>query len=74
MAKKNSGDPAFPTTYYYGDKPVGIASGMSLRDYFAGQALIAIGSNDHVDGRGDAERHAVTAYQIADALIAERAK
>lgn len=46
--------------------------GMSLRDYFAGQALIAITQVDHVDGMGDPERHAARAYEYADALLKAR--
>lgn len=43
--------------------------GMSLRDYFAAAALhgIAIGGND-------IEQAAVLAYQVADAMLKERAK
>jgi len=60
------------------------ARGMSLRDYFAGQALMAVHQFAFVsDSRTDrllvseADRMgslARTAYAIADALIAERAK
>lgn len=74
---KSDGGPAFPASVAevqgqavhscdYG------LPGMSLRDWFAGQALIAIGYNDHVDGASDPERHAATAYRIADAMIAAR--
>jgi hypothetical protein len=45
--------------------------GMTLRDWFAGQAL----ANTHyVNDSDDNERVAAFAYQIADAMIAERAE
>ena len=50
--------------------------GMSLRDYFAGQALIAVASRWQGtigDIDGDAmERSAMMAYEIADAMLKER--
>lgn len=48
--------------------------GVSLRDYFAGQALLAVTVGDHVDGEGDPERHAALAYKYADAMLKERVK
>jgi hypothetical protein len=62
--------------------PMGIHAfeGMTLRDYFAGQALIglaaAMNSADrrrHRDGLADG-REASVAYGIADAMLKERAK
>lgn len=51
--------------------------GMSLRDWFAGQALIAVFSgaerNDGWDER-TAKVNAGFAYELADAMIAEREK
>jgi hypothetical protein len=44
---------------------------MTLRDYFAGQALIALIS---YRGRGPASQAALWAYEVADAMIAEREK
>lgn len=72
MADK-SGGRAFPTHDNAFD-------GMSLRDWFAGQALIMAGCylvND--DGKqfgniATAQEIAVNAYRLADAMIAERAK
>lgn len=56
--------------------------GMSLRDYFAGQALTtafgiwhegyAGGAGFPLDGENGAQCIAETAYQIADAMIAAR--
>jgi len=66
MTKPNNGGPAFPPVH----DPAKHDSGMSLRDYFAGQALEWAGSNEwfnpypaHV-----AER----AYNMADAMLRAR--
>lgn len=48
---------------------VDAASGMTLRDYFAGQALEGVVRKMHF-----AQNIAETAYEIADAMLAERAK
>ncbi|MBO9380417.1 hypothetical protein GG804_27005 [Sphingomonas histidinilytica] len=58
--------------------------GMTLRDWFAGQALPAIitatSAGQHMPGNGFndersiQERMAADAYKIADAMLAERAK
>lgn len=71
----NDGGPAFPNTPANGD-PFGFHPGMSLRDWFAGQAL---------KGRLAAERHstsedgfagytelAAEVYSIADAMLFAR--
>ena len=47
--------------------------GMSLRDYFAGQALTGLLAADTQE-RHDEEWMAVSAYSISDALLAERVK
>lgn len=59
MASIDDGGPAFPST---DDK------GMSLRDYFAGQALAMGGIYNTTP-----EEKAAAAYAIADALLAQRA-
>lgn len=76
--EKNDGGPAFPVPWEAGDV------GMSLRDWFAGQALLAIGDvNPHLPGdRADpniwpepdvlAARRSSMAYLQADAMIAAR--
>lgn len=90
MTKKDDGGQAFPRSYISGNAGGGGAggggqpssSGMSLRDYFAGQALTGILGNPQTpktankNGRisfvaVDASR---AAYEAADAMIAERAK
>lgn len=66
--------PAFPMDHRF------MLEGMSLRDWFAGQALAGIIGNSasglavgtsHPDGNTTV---AVVAYVLADAMLAERAK
>lgn len=59
--KVNDGGSAFPLPHWQES-----SRGMSLRDYFAGQALIAC--RNHSNEKWLAER----AYQIADAMLAAR--
>jgi hypothetical protein len=58
-------EPAFPS----GNPEVGGYSGMTLRDYFAGQALLGLIKNS-----GVGSWYALQAYEIADAMIKEREK
>lgn len=87
MNTKEDGGPAFPSAFTNdGDRNVSAPDGsivppgftvpmqgMTLRDYFAAKAMHAVmvgpfpGSHD----AGDFARHA---YEIADAMLAERAK
>lgn len=68
MNAPNDGGPAFPFDH---QNPEGgwINTGMTLRDYFAAQAL----STDWIADYSVAEG-AVLAYKYADAMIAERSK
>lgn len=82
---RNDGGPAFPVTadvltdFSISDGSNRRMTGMSLRDWFAGQALagdLDQGSRDTMD---DQYWHrpavvAARAYAIADAMLAERAK
>ena len=63
MDKPNDGGPAFP---------VGLLPGMSLRDYFAGQALAGLIACPNTSG-GEKD-FARNAYKLADAMLAEREK
>ncbi len=70
----NDGGPAFPDALRPG--------GMSLRDWFAGQALAGMTSNKEIGEQTSeySERHDVevgqtfarSAYEIADAMLAAR--
>jgi hypothetical protein len=71
MSKKETGGPAFPLK----EANTGDALGMTLRDHFAGQALATIPAYHRADvERWEAYDFAHHAYQIADAMLAERAK
>lgn len=89
MSKIDDGGPAFPNDKNLAsmDPLTGavtcLSDGMSLRDWFAGQALIGLGfALSNAEGarlmRGEMKglnpHHvlAVTAYKIADAMIAAR--
>lgn len=62
--------PAFPVVSYQGACN---SQGMTLRDYFAAAALDL--TQFACDGdECNADKHANTAYKIADAMLAERAK
>ncbi len=75
MTKKDDGGPAFPNSG--GSDSVLYASyGMFLRDWFAGQALSAMGvslSEGLAPGAYPIQA-ARAAYNIADAMLAERKK
>jgi hypothetical protein len=67
------GGPAFPTEP--NSQPGMYAHhGMTLRDYFAAQALPSIIADARAAGSADGRAVALTAYWVADAMLAERAK
>lgn len=90
MSDKNNGGPAFPSelrNYTESDiigfdnetiARTGIAnySGISMRDYFAGQALVGLMSAHNSNGRWTVneviESAAKYSYQAADAMLAAR--
>lgn len=87
MNRSESGGPAFPRpvsvdpthgTLPDGDDVIREQEGMSLRDWFAGQALAGLLASTHNGRRKDesAERYmrimAIGAYDFADAMIRER--
>jgi len=84
MADITNGGPAFPygtRRYDGGNHYVGTeyAQGMSLRDWFAGQALAGLMAHPKCGmvGPGFEDRNncaAREAYALADALLAERSK
>lgn len=88
MSEKDNGGAAFPVQAWSGpnDQMLWPETGMSLRDWFAGQALVALkGTNPNLPGSGAslndwpapdqlAARQATWAYLVADAMLAERSK
>lgn len=84
---KNNGGPAFPRpkspkgAYTDSDVP-GAQTGMSLRDYFAAAAATGFASNQQWMNNASLHRTdltpdecvAIGAYEVADAMLAERAK
>ncbi len=66
MAEIKDGGPAFPTTGVVIDYAISY-DGMTLRDYFAAKAMAELIEKHDLDK--DVARFA---YQIADAMLAER--
>lgn len=84
-SKVDNGGPAFPKPYdpypnVQGEKYDESPPGMSLRDWFAGQALISAGTWTPGPGvpslncQDALDRRAEWAYASADAMLAERRK
>ena len=71
MTTQDNGGAAFPTLDHKGHALVCREFGMSLRDWFAGQALVGICANPDT-GNGDEQKQARWAYQAADAMLAAR--
>lgn len=77
MSKIEDGRPAFPSVAMNDPGHPASIAGMSLRDYFAGQALAGIHASVNTAGRWPADALnsiARGAYAQADAMLAERAK
>lgn len=68
MSDIKDGGPAFPGVGHANNV---LLPGMSLRDWFAGQALAAIFSFDQTETPGEVAK---LAYQHADAMLAARQK
>jgi len=67
MENDKTGGAAFPHVSPHLDR-----TGMTLRDYFAGQAIVALA--EHVGRIDMTHSQAEQAYRVADAMIAERKK
>jgi hypothetical protein len=68
MSMTNDGGPAFPSVGEGFGNPSYSAPGMTLRDWFAGQALAGLLAHT-----GESERNrAVAAYRYADAMLRAR--
>lgn len=86
MSKDNDGGPAFPSDPYIDHPAHGLVhkaqvgyqpyDGMSLRDWFAGHALsgLLVMPRSGFSPTDIPKFAAVNAYEIADAMIAERSK
>jgi len=68
VSAPKDGGPAFPRLYARSDEDG--RSGMTLRDYFAGEALPIAGKGKERTAEAIAKR----AYYIADAMLAERGR
>lgn len=80
MSEIDDGGPAFPATVQgWNDRLSQSQNGMSLRDWFAGQAvagimaMVAANAHDLPEPKG-AVGAAMEAYRLADAMLAERAR
>lgn len=78
---KDDGGPAFPSTDYFNEKPVGSHGGISTRDYFAAKALVMAATLVAAHGtplQQSAEQIAPTiaamSYLLADAMLEWRKK
>jgi hypothetical protein len=74
MTTPKDGGPAFPINGHIGSDGNFIelpTQGMTLRDYFAGQALAGMLADPSV---GTTEQTAECAYDMADAMLAAREK
>ena len=70
MTDRHDGGPAFPRN---GQDHLDTQDGMSLRDWFAGQALAGMNSADRRWDGGNKDM-ACAAYSQADAMIAARSE
>jgi hypothetical protein len=79
MSKIEDGGPAFPVETYGNGRgkqtspDAGWETGLSIRDWFAGQALGGLAANPTLD-RQKWHDYARGSYAMADAMLAERNK
>lgn len=78
---KDTGGNAFPAMAHEPGAGIDYREGMSLRDWFAGQAMAAMAVHTLESCREDnkhpqegAEILSMASYKLADAMIAERSK
>jgi hypothetical protein len=69
MSDVNDGGPAFPSVGEGFGNPSHSAPGMTLRDWFAGQALAGLVTKY---ARSDTEALVVDCYECADAMLKAR--
>jgi hypothetical protein len=68
----NTGGPAFPHEYKYGDGTAQRCDGMTLRDYFAAKAMLGILNDPHREINYPYDAVASYAYSLADAMLKAR--
>lgn len=73
MTTKDTSGGAFPFSPNDQSTAHMATNGMSLRDWFAGQAMGGICAHSDTWGLPDVSEIALKAYRIADAMIAARA-
>jgi hypothetical protein len=72
--------PENPQAFPHGNPTYGGATGMTIRDYFAGQIIAGLGAPVVTHGRYkgtwtyDGEEVAASAYRMADLMLKERSK
>ena len=76
MTEKNDGGPAFPSEGIKTERGYTSAPGLSIRDYFAAAALTGMLASETTDSEGTYSDSgaAQRAYNLADALLAQREK
>jgi hypothetical protein len=70
-APSKHGGPAFPVAFRMNYKQVILEDGISVRDYFAAQALAGLLSSG-IKSQGWEETIAFDSYKIADAMLVRR--
>jgi hypothetical protein len=68
---KETGGAAFPSTQDQWERGM---EGMTLRDWFAGQALSGLLAKYNLNAPSDQNTLAQMSYELADAMLAERSK
>ena len=74
MGDREDGGQAFPSEGEGHGSPKYHSPGMSLRDWFAGQALVGLLSGPDNDWTNPHEVFANEAYKLADVMMKERKK
>lgn len=74
MSKEPKDEPAFPQECEVDPRFSRTFSGLSMRDWFAGQALMSMLGTPMVIRDEDYATAAKLSYRFADAMLAERSK
>lgn len=77
----NTGGPAFPVLHWISGESTGAEEGMTLRDYFAAQALTGaqiwdavLNGKEATQFAGNVDKLAEVSYAVADAMLKAREK